>query len=143
MKQYGFYSYIKPNTNIKTRYIIEFTRDKKVIDIMGTSKFTWDMLEKRELDYLQDAINLYNVLYYDESVLHVLMHEQIIYNDDVILEQFKDQVSFNILPQKIQQEISKVEEHNKLLQEENNIYKEFCNKCNLSISDIKKQLETA
>lgn len=143
MKQYGFYSYVKPNTNIKTRYIIEFTRDKKVFDIMGTSKFTWDMLEIRELDYLQDAINLYNVLYYDESVLHVLMHEQIIYNDDIILEQFKDQVSFNILPQKIQQEISRVEEHNKLLQEENSIYKEFCNKYNLSISDIKKQLESA
>lgn len=109
MKQYGFYSYKKEDTNIKTLYTIEFTRNKKVFDIMGTSKFDYSLLNTLKFDYLQDAINTYNMLYYDETCLHVLMLEQIILNDEIILEQFKDMISFNILPQHIQKRISEVE----------------------------------
>jgi hypothetical protein len=138
----GFYSYVKENTNIKTHYSIEFTRDQKVFDIMDTTKFDFSMLNKKEFDFLEDAINTYNALYYDKSVLHVMLFEQVIMNDEVILEQAKDMTAFNILPQKINQEIERVTRQNEALKEENNLYHAYLDRFHLSISDIKKQLET-
>ena len=117
MKQKGMYSYIKSNINIKTKYVIEYTQDKKVFSIMDTAKFDFEMLKKIELDYLQDAINVYNVLYYNESTLHIMLYEQIILNDEIILEQSKDMQSINILDQHTQNKINAVETQNKELQE--------------------------
>ena len=117
-KQRGFYSYTKPNTNIKTKYIIEYTKDQKVFDLMNTAKFDFEMLKKIELDYLQDAINIYNRLYYDESTLHIMLFEQILLNDEIILEQSKDMQSINILSQHIQNKINAVQLENTALKEE-------------------------
>lgn len=138
----GFYSYVKENTNIKTHYYIEFTREQKVVDLMDTTKFNFDMLSKKDFDFLEDAINSYNVLYYDESVLHIMLFEQVILNDEVILEQAKDMTAYNILPQKINQEIERIQRSNEALKEENKIYKTYLKKFHLSISDIMKQLKT-
>jgi hypothetical protein len=126
----GYYSYIKPDTNIKTKYTIEFTRDQKIFDMMDSSKFTFDMLKKIEFDYLQDAINAYNKLFYDESVLHVMLFEQIILNDEIILEQCKDMQSISILPKEIQNTVNRLELQDKMLTEENNQMKAFIKKYN-------------
>jgi len=76
------------------------------------------MLKKIELDYLQDAINIYNRLYYDESTLHIMLFEQILLNDEIILEQSKDMQSINILSQHIQNKINAVQLENTALKEE-------------------------
>jgi hypothetical protein len=128
MKQSGYYSYIKPNTDIKTKYQIEFTRNQKIFDIMDTSKFTFDMLNKIEFDYLQDAINTYNVLYYDESVLHVMLFEQIILNDEVILEQCKDNTSISILPRSVQNRVNQIELENEEYKKDKEQMKAFIKK---------------
>jgi hypothetical protein len=139
MKQQGFYSYIKPDTNIKTKYIIEFTRDQKVYDIMDTSKFSFDMLNKIEHDYLQDAINDYNVLYYDESVLHIMLFEQVILNDEIILEQCKDMISKSILPKKVQNEIYNINKENEELTERLQQIESTLKKYNMTIDKLIKQ----
>jgi len=138
MKQNGYYGYVKANTNIKTKYQLEFTRDKKVFDIMGTSKFEDTMLDKRELDFLEDAINLYNVLYYDESVLHVMLFEQIILNDEIILEQCKDMTSISILSQHTQKRISQVENINNELIEQNKKIELALSKYGMTINSLIK-----
>lgn len=137
----GFYSYVKENTNVKTHYTIEFTRDQKVVDLIDTTKFEFSMLSKKEFDFLEDAINSYNVLYYDESVLHVMLFEQVILNDEIILEQAKDMTAISILSQETKKQIDRVETINEALKEENELYKTYLNKFHLSISDIRKQLE--
>jgi len=128
MKQSGYYSYIKPNTDIKTKYTIEFTRNQKVFDIMDTTKFTFDMLDKIEFDYLQDAINTYNVLYYDESILHVMLFEQIILDNEIILEQCKDMTCKSILPISVQNKVNQIELENTELKKENEQTKAFIKK---------------
>lgn len=139
--QKGFYSYVKEKTNIKTHYVIEFTRDKKIYDIMDTTEFDFSMLNRLEFDYLEDAINTYNVLYYDELILHVMMFEEVILNGKTVLEQSKSMTAQNILPQKIKQDIDRLESHNKVLQEENELFKEYLKMFNMNIYDLKKQLE--
>jgi len=124
----GQYDYVKAGTDIKTRYHIEFTRDQKVFDIMDTTKFTFDMLNKLEYDYLQDAITDYNKLYYDDTVLHVMLFEQILLNDEIILEQCKDMTGSSILPIDVQKRVNRIEEDNKILTNELNLYNEFIKK---------------
>lgn len=135
-KSKGYYSYIKPDTNIKTKYIIEYTQDKKVFDLMDTVKFDFEMLKKIELDYLQDAINIYNRLYYDESTLHIMLFEQILLNDEIILEQSKDMQSINILPQHIQNKVNQIENINKELTEQIQQIETALTKYNLTIKQL-------
>lgn len=132
----GMYSYVKPNTNIKTKYIIEYTRDQKVFDLMDTAKFTFDMLDKKEYDYIQDAINAYNVLYYDETILHVMLFEQIILNDETILEQCKDMQSINILDQHTQNTLNKKDYEIQALKEELQKVKIALQKHNMTIEQL-------
>jgi len=136
MKQNGYYGYVKASTNIKTKYQIEFTQDKKVFDMMGTVKFSDDMLEKKEFDFLEDAINMYNVLYYNESILHVMLFEQIILNDEIILEQCKAMTSHNILPQHIQKRISQVENINNEFIEQNKKIELALSKYGMTINSL-------
>lgn len=124
----GYYSYTKKDTNIKTKYTIEFTMDQKIVDIMGTTKFNFDMLKKLEYDYLQDAIMTYNKLYYNDKVLHVMLFEQIILDDEILLEQCKDMIGTSILPQDVQKRVNRIEEDNKILSDELNLYQEFIKK---------------
>ena len=134
------YSYKKENTDIKTLYIIEFTRNKKTFEIMGTMQFDFDMLNKKTFDYLQEAINFYNMLYYsDDKILHVMLYEQIVLNDEIILEQSKDMQSINILPQETQRQIEKVKIENDLLKEENEIMSEFLSKYNINVTKIRNK----
>jgi len=140
MKQSGFYSYVKQNTDIKTKYIIEYTQDKKVFDIMGSSKFNFDMLKKLEFDFLQDAINTYNRLYYNESVLHVMLFEQIIFDGEIILEQCKDMIAENILPQVIKQRIEAYQMENEAYKAENEKLKKFLAKYNIDMSRVNQEL---
>lgn len=133
------YSYKKENTDIKTLYTIEFTRDQKVFEIMNTANFDFNMLNKKTFDYLQEAINLYNVLFYEESVLHIMLYEQIILNGEIILEQEKDMRSVNILSQETQRQIKKVEYENDLLKEENKIMSEFLSKYNINVTKIRNK----
>lgn len=124
----GYYSYTKKDMDIKTKYTIEFTRDQKIFDMMDTVKFKFDMLNKLEYDYLQDAINDYNKLYYDDTVLHVMLFEQIILNNEIILEQCKDMTGTSILPQDVQKRVNRIEEDNKILLNELKQYQEFIKK---------------
>lgn len=124
----GYYSYTKKDMDIKTKYTIEFTRNKKIFDIMDTVKFKFDMLNKLEYDYLQDAISDYNRLYYDDTVLHVMLFEQIILNDEIILEQCKNMISNSILPSSVQKRVNRIEEDNQILSNELKQYQEFIKK---------------
>ena len=54
----GYYGYKDANKDIKTHYYIEYTRDQKVFDIMDTTKFDFSMLDRRDFDYLEDAVSL-------------------------------------------------------------------------------------
>jgi hypothetical protein len=103
---------------------------------MGTTKFTFDMLNKLEYDYLQDAITDYIKLYYDKTVLHVMLFEQIILNGEIILEQCKNMIGSNILPKEIQRKIEAVESSNKALLNENEKMKAFLKQYNVNITQI-------
>ena len=105
----GYYSYKEENKDIKTLYTVEYTRDKKVLDMMDKKEFTFDMLDKKQFDFLEDAVSFWNSLYYDETVLHVMLFEQIILDGDVILEQCKDMVVPTVLDTISKQRVKQAE----------------------------------
>ena len=121
----GYYSYKAENKDIKTLYTIEYTRDKKVFDLMDTAKFTFDMLDKKEFEFLEDAISFFNCLYYDETVLHIMLLEQVILDGEIILEQVKDAVLPTVLDTISKQRVKQAENNMELYKAENEKMKSF------------------
>lgn len=105
----GYYSYKAKNKDIKTHYYIEYTRDQKVFDMIDTAEFDFDMLNRKDFDYLEDAVSFWNHLYYDETILHVLLREEIILDGEVILEQCKDMIVPTVLDKISEQYIKQAE----------------------------------
>jgi len=136
MYERGAYSYKDENKDIKTHYIIEYTRDKKIFDIMGTVKFNFDMLNKKESDYLEDAISIWNALYYDESVLHVMLFEQILLDGEIILEQCKDMVVPTVLDKISKEEVKRTKIERDAYKEENEKLKRFLAQYKIDASKI-------
>ena len=137
----GFYSYKDTNKDIKTLYTVEYTRDQKVLDMMDTAEFDFSMLNKKQFDYLEDAVSLWNKLYYEETVLHVMLFEEIILDGETILEQCKDMVVPSVLDkiseQRVRQAETAVEEYKK----ENELFKKFLAKYHIDMKRVIKETE--
>lgn len=121
----GFYSYKTENVDIKTLYTVEYTRDQKVIKLMDTAQFDYNMLSKKEFDYLEDAVSFFNTLYYSESVLHIVLYEQVILNGEIVLEQFKDCVLPTVLDKISAQRVKRAEAIEEEYKMENEKLKKF------------------
>ena len=133
----GYYGYKAENKDIKTHYYIEYTRDQKVFDIMDTVQFEFSMLDRKDFDYLEDAISFWNSLYYDESVLHVMLFEEIILDGDVILEQCKDMVVPTVLDKISAQRVKQAEMEKEAYKEENERLKSWLADHGVDVSKIK------
>ena len=133
----GYYSYKAENKNIKTHYYIEYTRNQKVFDIMDTAQFELSMLDRKDFDYLEDAITFWNSLYYDESVLHVMLFEEIILDGDVILEQYKDMVVPTVLDKISAQRVKQAEMEKEAYKEENERLKSWLVDHGVDVNKIK------
>ena len=134
----GFYSYKDKNKDIKTRYTVEWTRDKKVLDMMDTAEFDFDMLDKRQFDFLEDAVSLWNKLYYEETCLHVMLFEEIILDGETILEQCKDMIVPSVLDKISSQRVEQAERAMEEYKKENDLFKKFLEKYHI---DMKKVIE--
>ncbi len=134
----GYYGYKAEGKDIKTLYTIEYTRDQKVFDIMPTAKFTDDMLDKKQFDYLEDAISFWNSLYYDETVLHVMLFEQILLDGEVILEQCKDMVVPAVLDTISKQRVKQAEANMEAYKTENEKLKRYLAKYGIDASKIEE-----
>ena len=134
----GYYGYKAEGKDIKTLYTIEYTRDQKVFDIMPTSKFTDDMLDKKQFDYLEDAISFWNTLYYDETVLHVMLFEQILLDGKIVLEQCKDMVVPTVLDTISKQRVKQAETNMKVYKAENEKLKRYLAKYGIDASKIEE-----
>lgn len=132
----GYYGFKAENKDIKTLYTIEYTRDRKVYDLMDTAKFTFDMLDKKQFDFLEDAISFFNCLYYDESVLHIMLLEQIILDGEIILEQCKDAVLPTVLDTISKQRVKQAEANMELYKAENEKMKSFLAKHGIDASKL-------
>ena len=132
----GYYDYKAEEKDIKTLYTIEYTRDQKVFDIMPTAKFTFDMLDKKQFDYLEDAISFWNTLYYDETVLHVMLFEQILLNGKIVLEQCKDMVVPTVLDTISKQRVKQAEANMEAYKAENEKLKRYLAKYGIDASKI-------
>lgn len=137
----GFYSYKDKNKDIRTHYYIEYTRDQKVFDIMGTAEFDFNMLDKREFDYLEDAVSFWNHLYYDESILHVMLFEEIILDGEIILEQCKDMIVPSVLDKISEQRVRQAEMEREAYKKENALFKKFLEKYNIDMQRVIKETE--
>lgn len=134
----GYYGYKAEGKDIKALYTIEYTRDRKVFDIMPTAKFTDDMLSKKQFDYLEDAISFWNSLYYDETVLHVMLFEQILLDGEVILEQCKDMVVPTVLDTISKQRVKQAEANMEAYKTENEKLKRYLAKYGIDASKIEE-----
>ena len=134
----GYYGYKAEGKDIKTLYTIEYTRDQKVFDIMPTSKFTDDMLDKKQFDYLEDAISFWNTLYYDETVLHVMLFEQILLDGKIVLEQCKDMVVPTVLDTISKQRVKQAEANMEAYKAENEKLKKYLAKYGIDASKIEE-----
>ena len=134
----GYYGYKAEGKDIKTLYTIEYTRDQKVFDIMPTAKFTDDMLDKKQFDYLEDAISFWNTLYYDETVLHVMLFEQILLDGKIVLEQCKDMVVPTVLDTISKQRVKQAETNMKVYKAENEKLKRYLAKYGIDASKIEE-----
>lgn len=137
----GFYSYRDKSKDIKTHYYIEYTRDQKVFDIMDTAEFDFSMLDRRDFDYLEDAVSFWNRLYYDESILHVMLFEEIILDGEIILEQCKDMIVPSVLDKISAQRVRQAEMEREAYKKENDLFKKFLEKYNIDIKRIKRETE--
>lgn len=137
----GFYSYKDKNKDIKTHYYIEYTRDQKVFDIMDTAKFDFSMLDKREFDYLEDAVSFWNKLYYDESILYVILFEEIILDGKIILEQHKDMVVPSILDKISEQRVRQAETAMETYKKENDLFKKILAKYHIDMERVIRETE--
>ena len=134
----GYYGYKAEGKDIKTLYTIEYTRDQKVFDIMPTAKFTDDMLDKKQFDYLEDAISFWNSLYYDETVLHVMLFEQILLDGKIVLEQCKDMVVPTVLDTISKQRVKQAEANMEAYKAENEKLKKYLAKYGIDASKIEE-----
>ena len=132
----GYYGYKAEGKDIKTLYTIEYTRDQKVFDIMPTAKFKDDMLDKKQFDYLEDAISFWNTLYYDETVLHVMLFEQILLDGEIVLEQCKDMVVPTVLDTISKQRVKQAEANMEAYKAENEKLKKYLAKYGIDASKI-------
>lgn len=137
----GFYSYKDKSKDIKTHYYIEYTRDQKVFDIMDTVKFDFSMLDRKDFDYLEDAISFWNHLYYDESILHVMLFEEIILDGEIILEQNKDMVVPSVLDKISVQRVKQAETERETYKKENDLFRKFLAKYNIDMKRVIKETE--
>lgn len=138
MHNRGYYGYKAEGKDIKTLYTIEYTRDQKVFDIMPTAKFTDDMLDKKQFDYLEDAISFWNTLYYDETVLHVMLFEQILLDGKIVLEQCKDMVVPTALDTISKQRVKQAEANMEAYKAENEKLKKYLAKYGIDASKIEE-----
>ena len=134
----GYYGYKAEGKDIKTLYTIEYTRDQKVFDIMSTAKFTFDMLDKKQFDYLENAISFWNTLYYDETVLHVMLFEQILLDGEIVLEQCKDMVVPTVLDTISKQRVKQAEANMEAYKAENEKLKRYLAKYGIDSSKIEE-----
>ena len=134
----GYYGYKAEGKDIKTLYTIEYTRDQKVFDIMPTANFTDDMLDKKQFDYLEDAISFWNTLYYDETVLHVMLFEQILLDGKIVLEQCKDMVVPTVLDTISKQRVKQAEANMEVYKAENEKLKRYLAKYGIDASKIEE-----
>jgi len=137
----GFYSYKDKSKDIKTHYYIEYTRDQKVFDIMDTVKFDFSMLDRKDFDYLEDAISFWNHLYYDESILHVMLFEEIILDGEIILEQYKDMIVPSVLDKISVQRVKQAETEREAYKKENDLFRKFLAKYNIDMKRVIKETE--
>lgn len=137
----GFYSYRDKSKDIKTHYYIEYTRNQKVFDIMDTAEFDFSMLDRRDFDYLEDAVSFWNRLYYDESILHVMLFEEIILDGEIILEQCKDMIVPSVLDKISAQRVRQAEMEREAYKKENDLFKKLLEKYNIDIKRIKRETE--
>lgn len=137
----GFYSYKDASKDIKTHYYIEYTRNQKVFDIMDTVEFDFSMLDRQDFDYLEDAVSFWNHLYYDESILNVMLFEEIILDGETILEQCKDMIVPSVLDKISEQEVRQAENAMKEYKKENEILKKFLSKYNIDMKRVIKETE--
>lgn len=132
----GFYSYKDKNKDIKTRYTVEWTRDQKVLDMMDTAEFDFNMLEKRQFDFLEDAVSLWNKLYYEETCLYVMLFEEIILDGETILEQCKDMVAPSVLDKISAQRVEQAEKAMEAYKKENDMFKKFLEKYHIDMKQV-------
>lgn len=137
----GFYSYKDADKDIKTHYYIEYTRNQKVFDIMDTVEFDFSMLDRQDFDYLEDAVSFWNHLYYDESILHVMLFEEIILDGEIILEQCKDMVVPSVLDKISEQEVRRAEMTMKEYGKENDLFRKFLEKYHIDMEMVIKETE--
>lgn len=137
----GFYSYKDKSKDIKTHYYIEYTRDQKVFDIMDTAEFDFNMLDRQDFDFLEDAVSFWNHLYYDESILHVMLFEKIILDGEIVLEQYKDMVVPSVLDKISAQRVRQSEMEREVYKKENDLFKKFIEKYNIDMKRVIKELE--
>ena len=134
----GYYGYKAEGKDIKTLYTIEYTTDQEVLDIMPTAKFTFDMLDKKQFDYLEDAISFWNTLYYDETVLHVMLFEQILLDGKIVLEQCKDMVVPTVLDTISKQRVKQAEANMEVYKAENEKLKRYLAKYGIDANKIEE-----
>ena len=137
----GFYSYRDKSKDIKTHYYIEYTRDQKLFDIKDNAEFDFSMLDRKDFDYLEDAISFWNHLYYDESILHVMLFEEIILDGEIILEQNKDMVVPSVLDKISVQRVKQAETEREAYKKENDLFRKFLAKYNIDMKRVIKETE--
>lgn len=139
-KQDGFYSYKDANVDVKTHYIVEYTTSQEVLDLMDTADFDFSMLSKREFDYLEDAVCLWNRLFYREDVLHVMLFEQVLLNGEIVLEQMKTMSAPSVLDKISEDRVKNAEYAMKAYQEENEMLLAYLAKYGITKEKVRQEM---
>lgn len=136
----GFYSYVKENKDIKTKYSLEWTFDSKVMDAMETKDFDSSMLNRGEYDYLEDAIRGYITVRYNENCLWCVLHEQVLLDGEIVMEQFKDDVVPKLLDSESKRHVQETKYNMEVLQKENDKLKKFMGKYGIDADKLLRKI---
>ena len=138
----GFYSYKAQDIDIKAHYTVEYTMDSNVFDMMDTTMFDFSMLDKREFDYLEDAILFWNNLYYSEQVLYVMLFEQVLLDGEVVLEQEKQMTLETVLDEISRKTVKATEAEMQIYKEENEMLLAYLARFGITKEKVREEMAT-
>lgn len=136
----AYYDY-RENNNTYIVYSIEFTRNQVVYDKIGDVDFDYNWYDVLEYDNIEEAIKAYTRLRYDNTVLFVHMFTSVYHNNEIILEECKNDSMESIADKPTLKRLENAEKSAQIYKEKYERLQKFVDMYNIDDSEIDRRLQ--
>lgn len=139
-KDHNFYCKYDFAKNAHVVYTIEYTTNKAVFDKIGDSDFDYNWYDVQQFDNLNEAIKRYVALRFSENVLYVQMFTDVYHNEEIILEECKDNVMQSILDKHALKRLENAEKEAEFYKEKYERLQKFVDMYHIDNTEIDRRL---